>query len=149
MICRQGSIVVLFNIIIQQFSARESGTPERRAAELAELIKENIVKEAKKPHGLFEEYQKEPGSMKPPVVIPTQTTTTTSTTTTTTTTITTTPAPGTSSTAIVTTQTGENPLFQHHKLYMFDLIWPTYFGQVNKSITTLKWLPCKSAFHVI
>ena len=131
-ICRQGSTVVLFTIVIQQFSARETGTKERGAAELAELIIEDIVKQAKKPNGLFDEYQKEPGSMKPPFVIQTLTTTTTSTTTTTTTTstTTTTPAPGTSSAAIVAPQTGEHPLFQHHKLYMFEpnlahLFWPS------------------------
>ena len=128
MVCRQGSTVVLFSIVIQQFSARESGTKERGAAELAELIKEDIVKEAKKPHGLFDEYQKEPGSMKPPLVIPIITTTTTSTTTTTTTTTTITPAPGTSSAAIVATQTGENPLFQRYKLYMFESNLAHLFG---------------------
>ena len=72
--CRKGSIDVLFTIIVQQFSARGSDKKLIKPDALAEVIKKDIVKESKKKGGLFDDYQKNPGSMGASATVSTKTT---------------------------------------------------------------------------
>ena len=84
-----------FTIVVQQFSARDPGKTKKDAADLAMVINQEIVKEANKKGGLFDDYQKEPGSLGKSVKVTAPSTKTTAKPTTTTTTTTTTTKPTT------------------------------------------------------
>ena len=107
--CRKGSIDVLFTIIVQQFSARGSDKKPIKPDALVEVIKKNIVKESKKKGGLFDDYQKNPGSMGASAAVSIKTTTPTTTKTPTTTT-----NPTTTTTPSTTTTKPSNPVPSTH-----------------------------------